>query len=202
MITLTDPKKLLDIGIGFGKFGFLAREYLELWKEEADYNKRVVKIDGIEAYEPYITPVHKLIYDNVFIGNALEILPGLKDKYDLILLIDVFEHFTFEDGSELLEYCRKAARNILISVPVSMSQQESVFGNQFEEHKYAWQKKDFCKIHDKFYIKNVKSLICFMGEDSLRIKKILKKRKFRARIISFLEFLHIKMVVKSLVKWR
>ena len=201
-ITLAGPEKLLDIGIGFGKFGFLAREYLELWKEGADYHKRAVQIDGIEAYEPYITPVHKLIYDNIFIGNALEILPGLEEKYDLILMIDVFEHFTYEDGCRLLEYCRKASRNILISVPVALSPQEAVFGNRFEEHKYAWQKKDFRKIQDKFYITNVRSLICFMGDDSLRIKKILKKRRLMTGIVSVLEFLHIKNVVRSLLKWR
>ena len=199
LISLTDPGKLLDIGVGFGKYGFLAREYLELWKDGGEYHKWERQIDGIEAFEPYLTPVHKFIYNNVFIGNALDILPSLKDEYDLILMIDVFEHFTFEDGMKLLGECRKKGRNILISVPIAMSPQESVYGNEFEMHKYAWKQEDFKHIPDKFFLKNVRSTICFIGEDSSRINKILKKRRTRAGIINVLDFFHLKKAIKLLI---
>lgn len=201
LISMTDPGKLLDIGVGFGKYGLLAREYLELWKDGGEYHKWERQIDGIEVFEPYLTPVHKYIYNNIFIGNALDILPALKDKYDLILMIDVFEHFTYQDGLKLLGECRKKGKNILISVPITMSAQEAVYGNEFETHKYAWMKDDFNEIPDKFFIRNVKSTICFIGEDSCRIKKILKKRRIRAGIISVLDFLFLKKPVKSLLKW-
>jgi len=201
LISLTDPGKLLDIGVGFGKYGLLAREYLELWKDGGDYQKWVRQIDGIEAFKPYLTPVHKFIYNNIFIGNALDILPDLKDRYDLILMIDVFEHFTYQDGMNLFRECRKKGKNILISVPITMSAQEAVFGNEFETHKYAWKKEDFNDIPDKFFVCNVKSTICYIGEDSSRIKKILKKRRSRERIVSVLDFLHLKRIVKLLLKW-
>jgi SAM-dependent methyltransferase len=199
LISLTDPGKLLDIGVGFGKYGFLAREYLELWKDGGDYQKWERQIDGIEAFEPYLTPVHKFIYNNVFLGNAIEILPGLKDKYDLILMVDVFEHFTFQDGLKLLGECRKKGKNILISVPIAMSAQEAVYGNEFETHKYGWKKKDFKDIPDKFYLNNSKSIICFIGEDSSRVRKILKKRRIRAGIINLLDFLYLKKAVKLII---
>jgi hypothetical protein len=201
LISLTDPGKLLDIGVGFGKYGFLAREYLELWSEGGEYLNWQRQIDGIEAFEPYVTPVHKFIYNNIFIGNALVILPTLKDKYDLILMIDVFEHFTYKDGLKLLDECRKMGRNILISVPIALSAQEAVYGNEYETHKYGWKKKDFKDIPDKFFLVNSKSTICFIGEDSVRIKKFLKKRRFRTGIISVLDFLYLKKTIKSLVKW-
>jgi hypothetical protein len=201
LISLTDPGKLLDIGIGFGKYGFLAREYLELWNDIGDYNKWERQIDGIEAFEPYITPVHKFIYNNVFLGNAIEILPDLKDKYDLILMIDVFEHFTYQDGLKLLGECRKKGKNILISVPIEMSAQEAVYGNEFETHKYPWKKTDFKDIHDKFFLENVRSTICFIGEDSYRIKKILRKRRIRRGIIHVLGVLYLKKIIKFLLKW-
>jgi hypothetical protein len=200
LITLSDPGKLLDIGVGFGKYGFLAREYLELWKEGADYQKWERQIDGIEAFEPYLTPVHKFIYNNIFIGNANEILPELKDKYDLILMIDVFEHFTYQEGIKLLGECRKKGRNILISVPIAMSDQEIVFGNEFEAHKYPWKKDNFNDIPDKFFLRNVKSIICYIGEDSSRIRKIIKKRRMRVRMINILDLLHLKKTVKSILK--
>jgi hypothetical protein len=199
LIALTDPGKLLDIGVGFGKYGFLAREYLELWKEGGEYNAWERQIDGIEAFEPYLMPFHKIIYNNIFIGNALDILPSLKDKYDLILMIDVFEHFTFEDGQKLLGECRKKGRNILISVPIAMSAQEAVYDNEFERHKYAWKKKDFNNIPDKFFLSNIRSTICYIGEDSSRIKKILEKRRIRTGIINVLDFLHLKKIMKLLI---
>jgi len=199
LIALTDPGKLLDIGVGFGKYGFLAREYLELWSEGGEYLKWQRQIDGIEAFETYVTPFHKFIYNNIFIGNALDILPDLKDKYDLVLLIDVFEHFTYEDGLKLLGECRKKGRNILISVPIAMSAQEAVYGNEYETHKYGWKKSDFNDITDKFFLYNSKSTICFIGEDSSRIKKFLKKRRLRTGIVSVLDFIHLKKAVKLLI---
>ncbi len=56
LIKLSKPKSVLDIGVGFGKYGVLAREYLELWDEGKKYNDREIRIDGIEAFEKYITP--------------------------------------------------------------------------------------------------------------------------------------------------
>jgi hypothetical protein len=200
LICLADPDKLLDIGAGFGKYGFLAREYLELWNDGGDYRKWNRLIDGIEAFEPYITPVHRFIYNNVYIGNALDILPEITTKYDLIMMIDVFEHFTFEEGKKMLELCRKTARNVLISVPVCMSAQEAVFDNQFEIHRYPWKRKDFKDIPDKFFLSNPKSTICLIGEDAIRISKIIRRRNLRQRTINILNFLRIKNAIKYIVK--
>jgi hypothetical protein len=200
MMFLVNPDKVLDIGTGFGKYGFLAREYLEFWSENGDYSKWVKVIDGIEAFEPYLTPVHKFIYNNLYVGNALDILPGLTSRYDLILMVDVFEHFTYEDGTALLAMCRKQARNILISVPAEMSAQEEVFGNPYETHKYPWKRKDFDGIEDKYFLPNPKSTICLIGEDAVRIGKIIQKRQRRKNIIALLDFFHLKNIIKQLVK--
>ena len=198
LIIETNPGKLLDIGIGFGKYGFLSREYLELWEPGAVYGAHKRQIDGIEVFEPYLTPLHRLIYDHIFTGDAREILPVITERYDLILMIDVFEHFTCEDGLKVLEECRRCGRNILISVPRVMSAQEEVFGNPYETHRYNWSRKDFSDIPDKFFIYNEKSTICYMGEDSLRISGILKKRNRRKSLVRILEMTGLKRPVKYL----
>ena len=196
LIIETNPGKLLDIGIGFGKYGFLSREYLEIWNPDAVYGSHKHQIDGIEAYEPYLTPLHRLIYDRIFTRDAREILPTLTDPYDLILMIDVFEHFTYEDGLKVLEDCRRLGRNILIAVPRSMSVQGAVFGNPFETHRYNWKRKDFSGIRDKFFLYNSRSTICFIGEDSQRISRILKKRKLRGNLVRILELTGLKKPLK------
>jgi SAM-dependent methyltransferase len=196
LIIETNPGKLLDIGIGFGKYGFLSREYLELWEPGAVYGAHKRQIDGIEAFEAYLTPLHRLIYDHIFTGDARDILPGMTDRYDLILMIDVFEHFSYEDGLKVLEECRRCGRNILISVPKIMSVQQEVYGNPYETHRFNWKRKDFSGIPDKFFLYNAKSTICYIGEDSRRIGSILKKRKRRRTLVRILELTGLKKTLK------
>ena len=94
LIVLTNPQTVLDVGVGFGKYGALAREYLELRDGRNQYHDWQRRIDGIEVFPDYLTPLHDYIYDTVHVGNATEIMPALNLRYDLVLLIDVLEHFT------------------------------------------------------------------------------------------------------------
>lgn len=177
MIVRCNPKSILDIGVGFGKYGYLSREYLELWDGRQKYDDWQRRIDGIEVWKKYLTPVHKYIYNRIYIGNAIDILPTLKIKYDLILLIDILEHFSYEDGMRLLTECRKRGKNIIISTPLHIGSQKDAFGNPFETHKFQWRKSHFSKFTDKFFVPNNYSLICFMGVDAFKLKKDLNKPK-------------------------
>jgi len=196
LIFYTNPSSLLDIGIGFGKYGFLSREYLELWDGREKYNDWTRSIDGIEAYEKYITPIHKLIYDNIYIGNALDIIPKLYKRYDLILIIDVMEHFTYEDGKHLLALCEEKGRNVIISTPRDIGIQENAFDNEFETHRFQWDKKYFSDIKNLFFIENEFSQILFYGEDVVKVKNIYdnmrlyrRKQSNKRRIKKVLPFL-------------
>ena len=200
LIILTDPQKLLDIGVGFGKYGFLSREYLEMWNSGNEYLQWTRQIDGIEAFEAYLTPLHDQVYSKIFHGDALQVLPTINERYDLILMIDVLEHFTFENGLKVLEQCRRCGRNILISVPRSMSVQGDVYGNPYETHKYNWGEKDLAFIQDKFFLPNDRSAIFYIGEDWQRISSIIKRRKTRKHLVNVLEFLRLKQVVKMVLK--
>ena len=75
LIIDTNPKSILDVGVGFGKYGFLSREYLELWDGRGQYKDWRRRIDGIEAFKEYLTPIHDFVYNHVYVGNVLDILP-------------------------------------------------------------------------------------------------------------------------------
>lgn len=143
LMMLLKPKSILDIGVGFGKYGFLAREYLELWDGRDKYDDWQRRIDGIEANTEYITDLQKMIYNNIYIGNALEIIPTLETRYDLTILIDVLEHFTPEDGARLLTAIRKKSRAFLVSTPKAVSSQGDAFNNEYERHRSQWQLESF-----------------------------------------------------------
>jgi hypothetical protein len=196
---LTDPQKLLDIGVGFGKYGVLAREYLELWNSGNEYHGWSRQIDGIEAFEEYLTPLHEQVYSRMYKGDALTILPVLKDRYDLILLIDVLEHFTYNDGMKVLGECLKHGRNLVISVPKVMSEQGEMYGNPFETHRFNWKEKDLAFLPEKFFLKNDRSTICFAGEDAERIHGQIRSAARRRCLARIASFLHIKKILKNIL---
>ena len=195
LIFLTSPMSVLDVGIGFGKYGFLCREYLDLLDGREKVNDWKRRIDGIEIFENYITPLQKKIYDHIYIGNALDILPNLNKTYDLILLIDIIEHCDYKDGEKLLELCRQHGKNVIVSTPKMDIPQPTMFGNPFEAHKAYYGKKFFRKYRDKIFISNFFSLIVYLGENTQAIKRILWKRRL---LLNLPLHLKLKSISKSI----
>ncbi|MCC6866024.1 MAG: class I SAM-dependent methyltransferase [Ignavibacteria bacterium] len=151
LIRKIDPKSILDIGVGFGRWGILFREFLEIW-EGSKYNgnwERV--IDGVEIFPGYIKDYHKFFYSNIIIDNALDYLRSYSGKYDLINLGDVIEHFTKREGEELINLAIEKGKVALINIPIGKYwAQEGTEENPHEAHKSIWYNNDFTKFrHSK-----------------------------------------------------
>jgi len=104
-IDVLNPRTMLDVGVGFGKYGVLAREFLELRDGRSRYDDWQRRIDGIEVFEGYLTPLHRFVYDEIHIGNAIDVLPTLPAVYVLAWLVDGLEHFSKSDGDMVLRQC-------------------------------------------------------------------------------------------------
>jgi hypothetical protein len=146
------PKSILEIGPGFGLYGVLARQYLEVWCAPVPYGERFVTLDCVEIHEPYITDLHRSVYDNIAIGSGLDVVRAAPSGcYDLVLILDVLEHFSREEGAELIAECRRVSRNTLVNVPYPPGPQGTVFGNEHEAHVSAWDVPDFdpCEVLEK-----------------------------------------------------
>lgn len=146
------PNSVLDIGTGMGQYGFLMRnnlEHINLFEIEGSIGKQRPKeqwqitIDGIEGFAGYITPVHDYCYNQMMIGNALDILPSLPSKsYDLVIAIDILEHFEIEQGKLFLEELKRiCCKSCLISTPKLFIHQE-VEANSLENHLSFWTQQD------------------------------------------------------------
>jgi len=133
-----NPTSILDIGIGFGKFGFLAREYTDVFHSR--YFDWETRIDGIEIFEKYITQLQKEIYDHIYIGNAIDILPTL-GRYDMIICSDVLEHLSEQDGIVLLDLLKEQSKFAMIATPVTVLHQEALYNNEHERHISSWSKE-------------------------------------------------------------
>lgn len=140
-IVKIQPQSILDVGVGFGKWGFLSREYTDIAAERYDPSLWQVRIDGVEAHPEYITPAHSYVYSSILHGDVRDLLPTLPE-YDLIILGDVIEHFSKDDGQKLLAQLRAKSRYVLLSSPTVFFDQD-VPENSFQKHRSFWTVDDF-----------------------------------------------------------
>ena len=194
LVRRLDPGRILDVGCGLGKFGFLAREYLEVWGGEKPYGQWQRTIDAIEGFPDYITPVHGFVYDKVMVGDALEILAGLDRTYDVVLLIDVLEHFERADGVALLHRCAGLARHTVVSTPKDIGVQEEVFENPLEAHRSQWRYRDFDGLPNRGFLASRKSIICCFGEDSTGPLRSARRRLLREALHGLLGNLRLQFL--------
>ena len=125
------PQTILDVGVGYGKWGVLCTEYLTYWKSVKP------KIDGVEIFENYKSPAHG-VYNKIFYSDVIDILDEV-GNYNLVLIIDVIEHLNREDGLRLLD----ASKSYIVSTPEYWSPQGTCFGNKYETHISRWALDDF-----------------------------------------------------------
>ena len=177
-----NPKKILDIGPGYGKYGLLFREYLEIWKTIP--HKSEVKIDAVEVFPEYISPVHKYIYNKVYIGNAAKVIKKIKTSYDLIVLIDVIEHMEKKDGIKLIRELKKKSEFILITTPKKHIEQTDLFSNKYEIHRSLWKRNELRKFGSIMSFKDKYDQIMLIGDknDIHHFKNLLKINRIKGLI--------------------
>ena len=144
LVVVDNPRSILDIGVGFGKYGLLLREVFDIPYERYEKDSWHLQMDGIEGFIGYNNPVHDYVYNNMYYGNIFELLPTITKKYDTLLLIDVLEHFDKKDGLRLIDELLKITnKSIIISTPLYPAEQGDYLGNDLETHKSRWNIIDF-----------------------------------------------------------
>ena len=136
----TNPSSLLDIGLGNGKLGFVARDLLDVMLGQRHKRREwQVRIDGIEIFGDYIQNHQKDIYDNIYIGDAFEIIDQL-GPYEMIVIGDVLEHFDKDKGWQFLERCvARSTGHIILNIPLGDAwEQPEMYGNPYEKHRSVW----------------------------------------------------------------
>lgn len=187
-----NPESILDIGVGFGRWGFLFREFLEIWGDRNYSGVWKRKIDGVEIFPGYIKEYHKFFYDNIFVCDAFEFMKTTGQKYDLINCGDVIEHFEKKKAEELIGLCLKKSRYVLINIPAGSNWQQSTINNNiYENHLSCWSVSDFTKYRNRLIrkfsdIEMRGFLVVLLSEDKIElhsaygryfgIKSILKNK--------------------------
>lgn len=135
------PKSILDVGPGYGKWGFLMREALDFvegryspdsWKTE------IVGIDGFRHQSPLLDwAYNRVLVDDI--RNRMDFASG----FDMVVLGDVIEHFEKDEGRQLLSTLLSTNRNVLVITPLHYFEQGSLEDNPFEIHRSHWRLADF-----------------------------------------------------------
>jgi len=142
-----DPKSILDVGIGWGKWGALCREYLDVWQRRIDRAEWQVAIHGIEIHRPYVHQGSIFQYDSIYVGDATAEVPRLRDmglRFDCVLAMDMIEHQKPGAAAKLLRDCILLARKrCIVAIPLGEAWLEGnrKFAEQvspYEAHRSAW----------------------------------------------------------------
>ena len=178
IITL-NPKSVLDLGSGFGKYGLLCREYIDLPADRA-YGKFKRRIDSIEAFKKYKTPLYNYVYDHVYFGDAIEILKKNKFKYDLVVFIDVLECLNKKNGKALIEEILKNSEGLLMSIPKVIWNEKAEFGNPYEIFRGEWTRKELKSFGPSLIIEDYFNYLVYIGPKE-KVRD-LKRKMFRKQV--------------------
>ena len=139
-----EPKRVLDIGVGFGRWGIMAREFCDVWFGRVLRSRWKVRIEGVEAYPKNIDAYHSHFYDKIHVGDLRNLLPGFKDRWNLILFGDVLEHFEKDEGIQLLHWALELSDYVLVNIPLGDNwPQDDSYDNPYERHLSLWTAEEF-----------------------------------------------------------
>jgi hypothetical protein len=137
-----NPQSILEIGVGFGKWGVVAREYLEAWQGRFRREEWRVRIEGVEIFDGYRNPVWDAAYDQIHVGDAAEILKTL-GQFDVGLICDVIEHIEKPAGRDLINELLAHCQTLILTTPLSFWAQGEEHGNRSQKHLSLWSPEDF-----------------------------------------------------------
>jgi len=132
------------VGIGFGRWGMVVREFCDVWYGRVFPKDWQVVIEGVEAFEPNIASYHSAFYNKIHIGDFAELLPSLGQAWNIIIFGDVLEHFDKQRALELLSWAVDCSDYVLVNVPLGAEwPQAEIYLNPFERHRSEWSSNDF-----------------------------------------------------------
>ena len=137
------PRSIIDIGCGWGRWGFLAREFLELWEHRFRKEDWAIRIDALDIHLGTWTPIHSYVYDHCYTGDVRRWAPV--QRYDVAVACDVLEHMPKDDGMNVLTRFRSQGSSVLVGVPLgdAWPLRPGFDGNPHEAHVSRWYAGDF-----------------------------------------------------------
>jgi SAM-dependent methyltransferase len=158
------PRRVLDVGVGFGYYGAVVRQWLDLGVKP--YR---TELFGVEVWADYRNPLWDL-YDVIFVETIERFLERPHSHFDCVIITDVIEHFARPPGSALIAALKERVGpggHLVIGTPAEFRLQGPVYGNPWEQHRSLWTEEDFRKLGFQAGVVGQKHWFC--GEAILAI---------------------------------
>lgn len=159
------PSSMIDVGVGHGKTGLLAREYLDIMQCRYEPESWQTSIYGIEVFPDYHNPVWDYAYDEIVVCDALEGFQRLPDV-DLVTALDIWEHFETSYAQQVLDESLAKAKFLLLSTPKSPRAQGDVLENAAERHVSKWHPNDFSHVPHRMVANTLQDWIIVLSATS------------------------------------
>lgn len=137
-VSLTRPADILELGCGAGKFGGIL--------QSANYQanlKAVQKLFSPDDEAALRAKGYSQIIDSDILDYYRE---GFDQRYDLIVALDVIEHFLYSDVLSIVNFTLYRADYMLLVWPSAHSQNADT--NPFDRHRASFELKDLAERFD------------------------------------------------------
>ena len=107
---------------------------------------------GVDLYAPYIAESKKAKIHDRYIKADVRKIRFKKNSFDAVVLLDVLEHLTKEEGYFLIKRMEKwAKKRIIIFTPNGYAPQEEYDENKLQLHKSGWKADELRKLGFRVY---------------------------------------------------
>jgi SAM-dependent methyltransferase len=94
---------------------------------------------GVDIFQPYLEECRQKNIHSDYIQADIREIEFEDGSFDAVLMLEVLEHFSKEEGRRLLDRCSRWARKkVIISTPNGYLWQDGFDNNPFQEHKSGW----------------------------------------------------------------
>jgi hypothetical protein len=161
-IYTSSPRKILELGVGFGKYGCLTREILDAVNGVVRKGESDIYLCGVEGFPQYNNPNWDHYNDIIIEDFGDESKWQSYIGYDLVLAIDSLEHLDKNKSLSLIKHLVDNNRELIVSVPLGDCPQGAEFGNTFETHRSTWFAPDFyeLRIENNYNLQTLHTGVC------------------------------------------
>ena len=141
------PETVLDIGVGFGKWGFLIRGSSETICQRMTPEEWKIDLEGIEGETRYVdawSPMLHFLYNRIYVMDVRNF--EFRKQYDMVIAGDVLEHLELDESIELIEDILDNTQLFIFAIPIGESWLHTNDGYAknypLEKHRCVWNHED------------------------------------------------------------
>lgn len=112
-VTELAPLRVLDVGVGLGRWGMLVRDFCEESSVKSDRSKWKLHVEGIQLSGEAIAGHHEFLYDRIQPANG-NLCQQIHGNWNLAILDGVLGNWPKQESSEILSLAMDAADYVMV----------------------------------------------------------------------------------------